>query len=55
MGKLRAGFNLSGSPNKCKLQQNMGTYKGVALLMLGGTGSGEGWLLPDFLQRCSPW
>ena len=55
MGKLGAGFNLSDSPNKCELQHDVGTYEGVALLILGGTGSGEGWLLPDFHHRCSVW
>lgn len=55
LGKLGAGFNLSDSPNKCKSQRNVGTYEGVALLILGGTGSGEGWLLPDFHRRCSAW
>lgn len=55
MGKLGAGFNLSDSPDKCKLRHYMGTYEGVAVLILGGTGSGDGWLLSDFHHRCSAW
>lgn len=55
MGKLGAGFNLSGSPNKCKSQPSVQAWEGVALLILGGIGSREGWLLPDFHHRCSAW
>lgn len=47
MGELGAGFNLSALQTNANCSTT-GTYEGVALLLLGGTGSGEGWLLPDF-------
>lgn len=56
--KLGAGFRLSGSPNKCKLQPSVRAYEGTELLCLYLEVldiAREGWLLPDFHHRCSAW
>lgn len=49
------GLDLTSQALQTNANRNPACEHGRALLILGGIGSSEGWLLPDFHHRCSAW